>query len=170
MTAIELDIIPHTERWLALLPEVETYAYILCQTVFTETAIATYVQEIELSLTLADDAYIQLLNNKYRQKDKPTNVLSFPSNALTPPYFERIEQHEGYAMLGDIVMSLDTLEREANAQGKPLEAHFAHLLVHGVLHLLGYDHETDEEAVIMEELETLILQQHRISCPYQGGL
>ena len=113
----------------------------------------------ELSVVFTDDASIQTLNAEWRDKDKPTNVLSFPAfpvKAGTQPG----------PMLGDIVIARETVEREALEEGKPLENHLAHLIVHGFLHLLGYDHETDEEAEIMEAREREILHALAIPDPY----
>ncbi len=108
----------------------------------------------EISIALTDDAHIQTLNRDYRGKDKPTNVLSFPSE---PP------------MLGDIVIALQTLRREALEEGLTEEFHLTHLVVHGFLHLLGFDHLTEEEALEMEQLETDILTAMGMPDPHQGG-
>ncbi len=104
-----------------------------------------------VSLCLADDAALQALNLRWRGIDKPTNVLSFPAAPLG---------HGGDpAALGDIVLAYETLAREAEDLGVPLADHYRHLLAHGFLHLIGYDHETDAEAERMEALETRILTQ-----------
>jgi probable rRNA maturation factor len=114
----------------------------------------------ELSLVFTDDAHVRVLNAGWRGKDKPTNVLSFPayphgSRGHVPP------------MLGDIVLAAETVAAEARAQGKPLDHHIVHLIVHGVLHLIGYDHETDAEAEEMEETERRILAGLDIPDPYR---
>ncbi|MGO1119425.1 rRNA maturation RNase YbeY [Rhodovibrionaceae bacterium A322] len=112
----------------------------------------------EVSLVLADDALLQQLNRDYRQKDKPTNVLSFPADTPSP---------EGEPeLLGDVILSYSTCRREAEEQGKTLQDHFTHLLVHGLLHLLGFDHEADAEAEEMEALEREILADLGIADPY----
>ena len=103
----------------------------------------------EASVVLGDDALLRVLNRNYRGKDAPTNVLSFPFQA--PPGADR----SGY--LGDVVLAAETLGREAADQAIPVEHHFRHLVVHGFLHLLGFDHETDADAVVMERVETEIL-------------
>ncbi len=107
-------------------------------------------------LALADDATVRNLNRQFRGKDRPTNVLSFPSG----------EEPGTGAALGDVVLAVETLEREAADEGKAPGDHFAHLAIHGILHLLGYDHESDEDAERMERLETAILADLGIEDPY----
>jgi probable rRNA maturation factor len=114
---------------------------------------------VEISLLFADDARVQPLNRDWRAMDRPTNVLSFPSVNLKP----------GDALppvLGDIVLAFETVEREAAEESKPLYNHISHLLLHGFLHLLGYDHRTDAEAAEMEAIETRILASLAIPDPY----
>ena len=110
-----------------------------------------------LSILLTDDAAQRELNRQWREKDKSTNVLSFP--AIKP--FAPIT-----GLIGDISLARETLEREAGELGKPFTDHFTHLIVHGFLHCLGYDHETEDEALAMEGLETQILAQLGIDDPY----
>jgi probable rRNA maturation factor len=110
-----------------------------------------------LVVLLTDDAAVQDLNARFRGKDAPTNVLSFPA-AANP---------EGH--LGDIALAYGVCAREAQAQGKALVAHLQHLVAHGVLHLLGYDHMTDDEAQEMEGLERVVLAGLGIADPYDGG-
>ena len=113
----------------------------------------------ELSLVFTDDAAIRELNNDWRDKDKPTNVLSFPAFQLKPG------QKPG-PMLGDIVIARETVVREAEDEEKPFDHHLKHLIVHGFLHLLGYDHLTEAEAEEMEQLERKILARLAIPDPY----
>lgn len=108
--------------------------------------------ERELSVMLTDDAAIRALNAQWRHKDEPTNVLSFPS--------------PGGGILGDIVIAYETTAREAEAEHKPLADHLSHLAVHGFLHLLGYDHESDADADVMEQLEREILARLGVPDPY----
>ena len=112
----------------------------------------------ELSVTFTDDAAMRGLNAQWRGKDKPTNVLSFPA---FPEASETIPP-----MLGDIVLARETIEREAALDGKPFEHHLTHLVAHGLLHLLGYDHETEDEAEEMEAAERRILASLAIPDPY----
>ncbi|MEZ9888526.1 rRNA maturation RNase YbeY [Vibrio breoganii] len=111
----------------------------------------------ELTIRIVDSEESHQLNHDYRGKDKPTNVLSFPFEA--PPGVE-------INLLGDLVICKQVVEDEAAAQQKPLTAHWAHMVVHGSLHLLGYDHIQDEEAKEMESLETEIMQGLGFDDPY----
>jgi probable rRNA maturation factor len=113
--------------------------------------------EAELSVVLTDDAAIRILNRDHRGKDKPTNVLSFPGFA---------PDEDPTPLLGDIVVAFETVAREAGEEGKPIADHFSHLIVHGMLHLFGYDHETEADAEIMEEEERRILASLGIADPY----
>ena len=113
--------------------------------------------EAEVTVRLVDEAESRELNHTYRGKDKPTNVLSFPFEA--PPGLE-------LPLLGDLVICRQVVEAEAVEQGKPLMAHWAHMVVHGSLHLLGYDHIEDEEAEEMEQLERDIMQELGFADPY----
>lgn len=110
--------------------------------------------ENALAIRLADDAEVQTLNARYRAKDKPTNVLSFPAPEWAAPH------------LGDIILAYETIAREATEQGKSFDHHALHLAVHGMLHLLGYDHESEDQAEEMETLERRILAQFAIEDPY----
>jgi probable rRNA maturation factor len=111
-------------------------------------------KDASLTILLASDAALKKLNSAYRGKAKPTNVLSFPARP------------NGENYLGDVAMAYGIAAAEARAAGKPLSDHAVHLAVHGVLHLLGYDHTTDRQAKIMEPLETEILKSLGIADPY----
>ena len=111
----------------------------------------------ELSIVLLDDAEQRELNRQWRQIDKPTNVLSFPQIEPFSPVV---------GILGDITLARETLEREAIEQGVSFTDHYTHLVVHGFLHILGYDHIEDDEALVMEGLETQILATLGIEDPY----
>jgi probable rRNA maturation factor len=121
--------------------------------------VAADVGEAALAVMLTDDAGIRTLNRNWRGIDKPTNVLSFP--ALQPR-----GAADAPRMLGDIAIAYETTRREADEEQKPFDHHLSHLAVHGFLHLVGYDHEKDEEAETMEELEREILSQLGIPDPY----
>lgn len=109
----------------------------------------------ELSLLLTDDASVRALNARWRGVDKATNVLSFP------------QELPGSSLLGDVVLALETLRDEARDGGVPFEHHLSHLLLHGILHLLGYDHEEERDADTMEALEIAILRRLGIGNPYK---
>ncbi len=113
----------------------------------------------EVSLVFTSDASIRAINAEWRSQDKPTNVLSFPAFPLTPGKMPG-------PMLGDIILAQETLVREAQALGKPFDEHLSHLLVHGFLHLFGYDHMEENDAERMESLETRILAGLGLSDPY----
>jgi probable rRNA maturation factor len=118
--------------------------------------------DAELAVMLTDDAGIRTLNSNWRSIDKPTNVLSFP--ALQPPGGQ--ESDDAPRMLGDIAIAYETTRREADEEQKPFSHHLSHLAVHGFLHLVGYDHEKDGEAEVMESLERDILARLGIPDPY----
>ena len=109
-------------------------------------------REGELSVVLSDDDHVQILNRDYRQKDKPTNVLSFPQSG---------------PLLGDIILARETVQSEATDKGVSFEAHLTHLVMHGWLHLQGFDHQTDETAAEMEAIEIAALAKLGIDNPYQ---
>jgi probable rRNA maturation factor len=121
----------------------------------------------DLGLCLADDAALRALNQRWRGVDKPTNVLSFPAAPLLDAVADRVGRiQRARRHLGDIALAYETLAREANELGVPLADHYRHLVAHGFLHLIGYDHETDEEAERMEALETRILARLGAADPY----
>lgn len=153
-SGLVIEIGRSSKGWAGALPDAETLLRRAANAAWEAAGSGT----AELSILLSGDAEIQALNNDYRGEDKPTNVLSFPAG------------DEGAAgrprLLGDVVLALETIKREAAAQSKPLTDHLSHLTVHGVLHLLGHDHETETQATAMEALETEILSGLEIDDPY----
>ena len=121
---------------------------------------ATITRASEVSVRIVDADEIHALNREYRRKDAPTNVLSFPAGAVAGL------PSDAPHPLGDIVICASVVRDEAEAQGKALADHWAHMLVHGTLHLLGFDHQADAEAAAMEALERSILSAHGIADPY----
>ncbi len=115
----------------------------------------------EVSVLFCDDGAIRALNRDWRGVDKPTNVLSFPAGGPAAP--------GGPAPLGDIAVAFETVRREAGAEGKTVSAHLTHLLVHGFLHLLNHDHDTDHAAAAMEALEARVLARLGLPDPYAGS-
>jgi len=157
-SSIEIDIRIASSAWRAALPNPAAAV--------RRAAIAALKAELppkaktSLSILLTDDTEMRKLNAGWRAKDKPTNVLSFPAeNAVDPA--------RPPAWLGDVALGLATCQREAREQKKTLADHVTHLTVHGVLHLLGYDHMDDEQAEAMEPLETDILAAMGIGDPYK---
>jgi probable rRNA maturation factor len=120
---------------------------------------------VELSVTLTSDEHVRELNAKWRNKDKPTNVLSFPMADELDLGRANVSAME--LLLGDIVLAHGVCEAEAAEKGVPLEQHATHLMVHGTLHLLGYDHHKDSEAADMEAREVRALQRLGIANPYE---
>ncbi len=127
-------------------------------TEWVAAAIGDRTEEAELSIRIVDEDEITMLNREYREKDKPTNVLSFPFSS---------DIELDIPLLGDIVICAQVVADEAEEQGKPEQAHWAHMVVHGVLHLLGYDHIDDDEAQDMEALEKQVITGLGFSDPYK---
>ncbi|HAT40575.1 MAG TPA: rRNA maturation RNase YbeY [Rheinheimera sp.] len=124
-----------------------------------DAAVTPFQDNAEVTIRIVDEAESQQLNFDYREKDKPTNVLSFPFQQ--PPGIEELP------LLGDLVVCAQVVEREATEQNKPLAAHWAHMVVHGCLHLLGFDHITEDEAQEMEAEEIQILADLGFPNPYE---
>lgn len=159
-TIPDIAVSLHDAAWLGACPDIENRA---------SAAISAVVQHLgidgplEISLVFTDDAEQRALNRDYRGKDRPTNVLSFPNmNGQGPTEAGQPR------LLGDVVLARETVMREAREQGKSASDHVTHLLVHGALHLLGYDHEETEEAAAMEALERTILAGLDVADPYAG--
>lgn len=151
---LAIDILVESPLWNAE-PQ---YQAILRQAV-TVAARETSSRPAELAIVLTEDSAIRALNRKWRGQDKPTNVLSFPASGAGMANAKA-------AHLGDIVIAFETVAREASSEGKLFAHHLAHLAVHGYLHLLGFEHETDREAAAMEGLEAEILSQLGVPNPH----
>jgi probable rRNA maturation factor len=127
------------------------------------------IKEIEISVLLTNDEQIQELNKNYRQKDQPTNVLSFPlldGEEIKNGDLSKLEVLDDCLILGDIVISYQTILRESEEQQKDFDHHLTHLLVHSLLHLIGFDHIDDSDAKVMEDLEVDILAEMGIKNPF----
>ena len=144
----EIDVIINDERWRGAPLDVSSIIELA-------RAHLTIKKTTNLSVLLSNDEDIQQFNATYRAKDKPTNVLSFPCDSI-----------KGY--VGDLVLSYETIKKECQSSGKELEEHATHMIVHGFLHLLGYDHVVESEAEIMETHEVKILASLNIKNPYDG--
>jgi probable rRNA maturation factor len=157
-----LDIAIESEDWQSL-DDIDALAESAIDAAIKQCQVAIPTGA-EVSILLCDDAFIRDLNQKWRGIDKPTNVLSFPASD---------SNGDGVLvfgpLLGDIVIAFGTAKREAEDEGKPLREHVTHLLVHGFLHLIGYDHLVTAEAEEMEALECAILADLGIDDPYRGA-
>ncbi len=154
---IEADIRVEDERW-SRGRDLDALVAASLEAVMAETTAAP--ESAELSVLFTDDAAQQILNRTHRGKDSPTNVLSFPVGATPlPPGLPH--------PLGDMSLAFETVESEAQAGGIAFDAHLHHLIIHGFLHLLGYDHEADAGALAMESTETRALARLGIADPYR---
>jgi probable rRNA maturation factor len=169
-----IDIVVASELW-----KTQRDAKTILRRSIAEAAMAVSTTEGELAVVLTNDKAIRALNRDWRRKDTATNVLSFPAkNPAKKPSKSRSKKpsktlgskpraaRETPCLLGDIVIAFETTEREARAEQKPFAHHLAHLAVHGFLHLVGYDHVADDEANVMEGLETAILARLDVPNPY----
>lgn len=160
--AVEVDLAVEDDRWAGALPGL---ADMVTAAVGAALAGAGEDGPSEVSVVLTSDAAVRALNRDYRGKDAPTNVLSFAvREAGTPPPPPGVPE-----TLGDVVVAFETTGTEAADAGKALTAHLCHLLVHGVLHLVGYDHQDESQAEEMEGLETEVLAGLGIADPYAAG-
>ncbi|HEX3862241.1 MAG TPA: rRNA maturation RNase YbeY [Stellaceae bacterium] len=163
-TTIEISVA--RETWVAACRDIETMIETAAQAALAHEVATPVIHDatgsVIIGITLTDDAEQQALNRTYRGKDRPTNVLSFatgdPATVLPPG---------APLLLGDLVLAFETVAREAAEQHKPLADHVSHLVVHGVLHLFGLDHQNDTEADIMEGYEVEILAGLGVSDPYR---
>ena len=147
----DMDIAVKFESWTESLADIE----VIATQAVAQTLKALGSPKLgELSIALVSDMDIQTLNREYRHEDKPTNVLSFPDEGPAP-------------LLGDIVLALETVQREAAEKSVQLEHHVTHLIIHGFLHLQGYDHQTEKAAAEMEALEIAALAALNIDNPYE---
>jgi probable rRNA maturation factor len=163
--ACTIDVTLACAGWTRLCPRAESLARSAAELTLARgtTALGLVWQgTVELGITLADDANQQQLNRDYRGLDAPTNVLALPvweAGTRLPP--------DAPVLLGDVVLAVETVAQESAEQRKPVADHLLHLTVHGVLHLLGYDHLTPAEAATMESLESSILAELGVPDPYR---
>lgn len=157
-TSLEIAVSLHDTAWLDACADLEHRARAAVTAVLQHLAIR---EPLEISLVFTDDAEQRVLNRDWRGKDRSTNVLSFPNMDDDGPAVPGLPR-----LLGDVVLARETVTREAREQGKTLTDHTTHLLVHGTLHLLGYDHEAAEEAAEMEALERVVLERLGVADPY----
>lgn len=162
---IDLTLITDDNRWA-------TYSKInqdLCVDI-TEKLLGLFPQSlnnhIEVCILLTDDQRMQELNKQFLQKDYPTNVLSFPEQTLDYQIIQSQGLPSTALSIGDIALGFDILCKEAEEKQISVENHFIHLVIHGILHLLGFDHDTDLKTLEMQQIEIKILQQYDIPSPY----
>jgi probable rRNA maturation factor len=155
-TILHITIQFRDARWKTILPQKAVRE--ACQAGFRlqVSGLSKAKKKHRVTIVLANDALVRMLNRDFRGKDKPTNVLSFAETCNLQPE----------TSLGDIILARQTILREAKEQGKTPRDHATHLLVHGMLHLMGYDHEREKEAATMEALEIKILKKLGINNPY----
>lgn len=160
---IRVELVAPNDQWMLAIDDL---SQMVTQTVRAAVDAANRVHgACEVCVVLSDDRELKMLNQEYRGIDKPTNVLSFPG--------EPLDEDEGVyeigarpRVLGDIVIALETMQRESEAASIPLADHLAHILIHGVLHLCRFDHDNDEDAARMETLEAEVLGALGIANPY----
>jgi len=166
VAAAVIDIVIDPVGWLEAMPDLEARSRDVAETVLVrisppERAGKLRDSPLETAIRFSDDQTVRALNRDYRGKDAPTNVLSF---AQTDPGFN---VPPGMPMpLGDVVLALETCKRESEEQGKPFENHVIHLVIHGMLHLLGFDHEKTRQADVMEETEKSLMRHFGLPDPY----
>lgn len=170
MSKSNLIISLNTPAWEEILPGLDA----LANTILTNTL--TYIEANEeidflelgkplvINLCLSNDEEVHILNRDFRKMDKPTNVLSFAT--IDDPDFDKNLELFDEIELGDIIIALETMQKEASEKQISLHDHFCHLFIHGILHLLGFDHIEEDEAEYMEAFEVKILEQLNISNPY----
>lgn len=165
---IEIDTSISDPAWEDACPDCEAMIEKAVYAVFAHAPVAKDMigrdVQPEISVVLANDDLVHTLNRDYRDKDKPTNILSFAM--LDSDDGWEAPEHAGPCTLGDLVLAFETVKREAGEEKKAFESHFLHLVIHGTLHLLGYDHIQDNDAEVMESLEIQILKEFGINNPY----
>ncbi len=162
---LELDIVDDDGDWSAL-GRIEDLVDGVRRVLEAGVEPPIGVSSASAAIALSSDEAVRRLNAAYRDKDSPTNVLSFPAPDLPPSQIPNVGAPR---LLGDVILAAETVLAEATNSGIPPAHHFQHLLIHGVLHLVGYDHQTDAEAEAMEALETALLARLGIADPYAGG-
>ena len=153
---MRIEFVEASKRWKRALPARKLAKAAIAAAL--EESGATLRRGVEVSVHLIDDEQIRAINSQWRQQEAPTNVLSFPATDANHLAEARL--------LGDVLISYDTLQREAEEEGKSVSDHYSHLVVHGFLHLLGYDHIVKAEAETMEQLEVRALAKLGVADPY----
>lgn len=166
---IHIDIVTKSKKWQAF-DNHEHEIRRICQTLVPLTDLkALNKTELELSISLVSNAQIKKINAQFRGANKATNVLSFPAldeNLIREIGLKTLVKDDPYLFIGDIIIAYETVEKESLAQKKNFTNHVTHLILHSILHLIGYDHEEDKMAQEMEKLEITILKKLNIKNPY----
>jgi len=172
---INFDIEVKTKKWLAL-KDCEHFVEQTLNKIIKQTLLKKYFKKnnfLQINISLVSDAQIKKINLRYRKKNKPTNVLSFANldeKQINIIGHQKVIDKLSNLVLGDIVLAFEIIKKESILQNKDFYEHLSHLLVHALLHLLGYDHEDDNQAEVMEKLEVKILEKLGISNPYKVTL
>jgi len=167
-----IDIVVKSKKW-AEIKNVENFVEKTIQKIIPLTDLKKILKKnfiLEISVSLVSDLQMKKINLEFRGKNKATNVLSFPAldeNLIRQIGLKELVGADEYLFLGDIIIAFETLKKESLAQKKKFHDHLTHLILHSILHLIGYDHEEEKMAKIMEDLEVKILKKLKIKDPYQ---
>jgi len=167
-----IDIVVKSKKW-AEIKNVENFIEKTIQKIIPLTDLKKILKKnfiLEISVSLISDLQMKKINWEFRGKNKATNVLSFSAldeNLIRQIGLKELVEHHEYLFLGDIIIAFETLKKESLAQKKKFHDHLIHLILHSILHLIGYDHEEEKMAKIMEDLEVKILKKLKIKNPYQ---
>ena len=162
---IAVDVV--AEEWATSFPDEGLLKKLVISAAKSALSTAGPARSVEVSILLTNDDEIRVLNQNYRDKDMPTNVLSFAiSNSSTPSPLSPAQPTDLPKLLGDIVVAYETCSKESSAQSRLMEDYLCHMIIHGTLHLLGHDHDNEEEAIIMENFERKSLTPLGITDPY----
>ncbi len=168
---IVIDIITRTNDWHSI-SNIQSKIQKIVRSIIVKIPVSEFLKsnnQIELAICLANSKQIKAINNQHRQKNKSTNILSFPALDLESdkPNFKSLAKSRQFLFLGDIIISLDNIRKEVNqSYSKTFDSHLTHLILHSILHLIGHDHRNDQDADKMELLEVKILKSLKIKDPY----
>lgn len=184
---IEIDVQIKSKKWSEIknpqttnsriknskLKNIENFIAETCADLILESEINSFLQkksnQLEVAISLVSNAQIKKINQEFRGKNKPTDVLSFPfldEKLMRAQGFKKAAAKQSHIFLGDIILAFETTKKEAKEQNKDIHQHLTHLLLHSLLHLIGYDHENKKDAEVMEKIEVKILKKFGIKNPY----
>ena len=166
--AMTVDVVAEDDRWATVVGSVDLAALLaeISRATLDHTGRRWTGRAVELGIVLADDALVRRLNRDYRGKDRATNVLSFALTEDAGNEEAEAAEEGPPLMLGEVYLAFETVAADAAEQGKTILDHLRHLVVHGVLHLIGYDHQDEAEARTMERLEAVVLDRFGVTDPY----